>query len=162
MNQAAITAIRNIGATSQYIFVEGNSYSGAWTWTSVNTNLVSLTDPYNKIIYEMHQYLDSDGSGTSDVCVSTTIGVERVTSATAWLKANGKKGIIGEFAGGANAQCLTAVKGMLDYMKANSDVWLGALWWGGGPWWGTYIYAFEPPSSIGYNYYDSTLKTYHP
>jgi endoglucanase len=162
MNQAAINSIRGIGATSQYIFVEGNSYSGAWTWTSVNTNLGSLTDSSNKIVYEMHQYLDSDGSGTSDACVSTTIGVERVTAATAWLKANGKQGIIGEFAGGANSQCLTAVKGMLDHLKANSDVWLGALWWGGGPWWGTYIFAFEPPSSIGYNYYDATLKTYAP
>lgn len=32
LNQAAINGIRAAGATSQYIFVEGNSYSGAWTW----------------------------------------------------------------------------------------------------------------------------------
>ena len=141
LNQAAITAIRGAGATSQYIFVEGNSYSGAWTWTSVNTNLVALTDPQNKIVYEMHQYLDSDGSGTSDVCVSTTIGAERVAAATNWLRANGKLGIIGEFAGGANSACKTAVTGLLDHLKANSDVWTGALWWAGGPWWGNYIYS---------------------
>lgn len=35
LNQAAINGIRAAGATTQYIFVEGNSYSGAWTW--VNT-----------------------------------------------------------------------------------------------------------------------------
>jgi endoglucanase len=162
LNQAAIDGIRSTGATSQYIFVEGNSYSGAWTWATVNDNLKALTDPSNKIIYEMHQYLDSDGSGTVADCVSSTIGVERVQSATAWLKANGKLGIIGEFAGGANSVCLSAVKGMLDHLKANSDVWTGALWWGGGPWWGNYIFAFEPPSSTGYNYYDSTLVTYRP
>lgn len=140
MNQAAIDGIRAAGATSQYIAVEGNSYSGAWTWTDVNTNLANLTDSGNKILYEMHQYLDSDGSGTSDACVSATIGVERITSATAWLRANGKVGILGEFAGGANAVCEEAVAGMLDYMRANSDVWLGGLWWAGGPWWGMLRY----------------------
>ncbi|CEJ61474.1 Putative Endo-1,4-beta-D-glucanase [Penicillium brasilianum] len=162
LNQAAINAIRAAGATSQYIFVEGNSWSGAWTWTSVNTNLVSLTDPNNKIVYEMHQYLDSDGSGTSDTCVSSTIGQERVQSATEWLKSNGKLGFLGEFAGGANSVCQSAVTGMLDYMQANSDVWLGASWWAAGPWWGTYIYSIEPPSGTAYSYYLNILSAYFP
>lgn len=160
LNQAAINGIRAAGATSQYIFVEGNSYTGAWTWTSVNTNLAALTDPQNKIIYEMHQYLDSDGSGTSATCVSTTIGAERVQAATQWLRANGKQGIIGEFAGGANPTCQTAVTGLLDYLKANSDVWTGAMWWAAGPWWGDYIFSFEPPSGTGYTYYNSLLRSY--
>ncbi|KAH6646702.1 glycoside hydrolase superfamily [Truncatella angustata] len=152
LNQAAIDGIRAAGATSQYIFVEGNSWSGAWHWVSSGTatGMVSLTDPQDKIVYEMHQYLDSDGSGTSTSCVSTTIGKERVTEATAWLKANGKKGIIGETAGGANSQCISAVDGMLSYMQDNSDVWTGWLWWGGGPWWGDYIYSMEPPSGVAY------------
>ncbi|KAK3335831.1 putative cellulase precursor [Cercophora scortea] len=162
LNQAAINGIRAAGATSQYIFVEGNSYSGAWTWTNVNTNLAALTDPQNKIIYEMHQYLDSDGSGTSATCVSTDIGASRIASATAWLRANGKQGIIGEFAGGANSDCLQAVTGLLNHLKVNSDVWLGGLWWAGGPWWGNYIYSFEPPSGTGYSYYNSLLKSYAP
>ncbi|KAK3393416.1 glycoside hydrolase family 5 protein [Podospora didyma] len=162
LNQVAINGIRAAGATSQYIFVEGNSYSGAWTWTQVNTNLVSLTDPQNKIVYEMHQYLDSDGSGTSATCVSSTIGAERIASATAWLRANGKQGIIGEFAGGANSVCQAAVKGLLDHLKANSDVWTGGLWWGGGPWWGDYIFGYEPPSGTGYTYYNSLLRNYTP
>lgn len=37
LNQGAIDAIRAAGATSQTIFVEGNSYTGAWTWVSVIT-----------------------------------------------------------------------------------------------------------------------------
>jgi endoglucanase len=32
LNQAAIDGIRKAGATSQYIFVEGNAWSGAWHW----------------------------------------------------------------------------------------------------------------------------------
>lgn len=162
LNQAAINAIRATGATSQYIFVEGNSWSGAWTWTTVNTNLVALTDPNDKLVYEMHQYLDSDGSGTSDVCVSSTIGQERVEAATEWLQENGKLGFLGEFAGGANSVCQTAITGMLDYLEENSDVWLGASWWAAGPWWGTYIYSMEPPSGPAYVYYLDILASYFP
>ena len=152
LNQAAINGIRAAGATSQYIFVEGNSWSGAWHWVSSGTatDMVSLTDPANKIIYEMHQYLDSDGSGTSTACVSSTVGKERLTAATAWLRANNKKGILGETAGGANSQCISALTDMLSYMSDNADVWSGWLWWGGGPWWGDYIYGMEPPSGTAY------------
>lgn len=162
LNQAAIDAIRGVGATSQYIFAEGNSYTGAWTWTSVNDNLKALTDPSDKLVYEMHQYLDSDGSGTSATCVSATIGQERVQSATQWLQANGKKGFLGEFAGGANSVCESAVTGMLNYLEQNSDVWLGAEWWAAGPWWGSYIFSMEPPSGTGYTNYLSILKPYFP
>lgn len=160
LNQAAIDGIRGAGAKSQYIFVEGNSYTGAWTWTKVNDNLKALTDPQDKIVYEMHQYLDSDGSGTSETCVSTTIGKERVTDATQWLKDNKKVGVIGEFAGGVNDNCKTAITGMLDYMGDNSEVWLGALWWAAGPWWSDYIYSMEPSSGPAYTGMLSTLEPY--
>ncbi|KAI0806418.1 glycoside hydrolase family 5 protein [Xylaria sp. FL0064] len=162
LNQAAIDAIRAAGATSQYILAEGNSYSGAYVWNTTNNNLAGLTDSANKLIYEMHQYLDSDNSGTSDVCVSTTIGVDRVVGATEWLRENGKIGILGEFAGGANTQCQTAITGLLDHLQANSDVWQGALWWAAGPWWGNYIYSFEPPSGTAYTYYGNLLNSYAP
>nr|AYW35863.1 endoglucanase GH5 [Evansstolkia leycettana] len=162
LNQAAINAIRAAGATSQYIFAEGNSWTGAWTWTSVNDNMKQLTDPSNKLVYEMHQYLDSDGSGTSDQCVNSTIGYDRIVSATQWLQANGKVAFLGEFAGGSNSVCEAAVTGMLDYMEQNSDVWLGAEWWAAGPWWGNYIYSMEPPSGIAYQNYLSILEPYFP
>lgn len=32
LNQACINGIRSAGATSQLILVEGNSWTGAWTW----------------------------------------------------------------------------------------------------------------------------------
>ncbi|AEO68519.1 8b86b1b1-a110-44df-a455-8d46e0f58f1b [Thermothielavioides terrestris] len=162
LNQAAIDGIRGAGATSQYIFVEGNSWTGAWTWTSSGNgqSLASLTDPQDKLVYEMHQYLDSDGSGTSETCVSATIGQERIRDATAWLKAQGKKGVLGETAGGANAQCIAALTGMLGDMASNSDVWLGWLWWGAGPWWGSYIYGMEPPSGVAYQKVLPSLQAY--
>jgi endoglucanase len=132
--------------------------------SGTSTGMAGLTDPADssgsKIIYEMHQYLDSDGSGTATACVSSTIGKERVTEATTWLKANKKRGIIGETAGGANSQCISALTGMLSYMQDNSDVWTGWLWWGGGPWWGNYIYSIEPPSGVAYTGVLPSLQAY--
>ena len=160
LNQAAIDGIRAAGAKTQYIFVEGNAYSGAWSWTDNNDNLKGLTDSQDKIVYEMHQYLDSDSSGTSETCVSSTIGKERLTKATQWLKDNNKKGFIGEFAGGVNSDCETAVKGMLSYMSDNSDVWMGAEWWSAGPWWGSYMYSLEPTDGPAYSTYLPILKEY--
>lgn len=160
LNQAAIDGIRASGAKTQYIFIEGNSYTGAWKWTSENDNLKTLTDPQNKLVYQMHQYLDSDGSGTSADCVSETIGKERLQSATQWLKKNEKKGFLGEFAGGVNQQCQTAVKGMLEFMEGNSEVWMGAEWWAAGPWWGDYMYNLEPTDGGAYETYLPILEKY--
>jgi endoglucanase len=136
LNQAAIDGIRAAGATTQYITPEGNSWTGAWTWTSSGNgaSLVDLKDPEDKLIYQMHQYLDSDGSGTSAVCVSSTIFAERLAAATQWLRENGKKGVIGEYAAGNNAQCIEALKGGLQLLQDNGDVWWGAIWWAAGPW----------------------------
>src|ERR1700761_3935698 len=66
LNQAAINGIRGVGAKTQWIHVEGNSWTGAWTWTKSGNGatMAALTDPSNKIMYQMHQYLDTDGSGT--------------------------------------------------------------------------------------------------
>jgi endoglucanase len=102
---------------------------------------------------EMHQYLDSDASGTSDTCVSPTIGAERLADATAWLKANNLKGFLGEIGAGSNSNCISAVYGALCSMQQAGGVWIGttfatftllqnlnllpgALWWAAGPWWG--------------------------
>ncbi|KAL0931310.1 endoglucanase 3 [Colletotrichum truncatum] len=159
LNQAAIDGIRSTGSTN-WIWAEGNSWSGAHSWTNVNDNMKGLTDPLDKTVYEMHQYLDGDSSGTSGSCVSTTIGVERVKGATEWLRSNGKVGVLGEIGGGANAQCKEAVAGLLEHLKENSDIWLGATWWAAGPWWHDYFTSFEPDTGAGYQYYNELLKTY--
>ena len=84
----------------------------------------------------MHQYLDSDGSGTNEVCVSNTIGAERLAAATTWLQSSGFKGFLGEIGAGSNSDCIEAVYGALCSMQQADGVWLGAAWWAAGPWWG--------------------------
>ncbi|KAI9658420.1 MAG: hypothetical protein M1821_002553 [Bathelium mastoideum] len=168
MNQAAINGIRAAGATSQYITPEGNQWTGAWSWTTGNGETAngaagqmgSLTDPENKLIYQMHQYLDSDYSGTSADCQSGTILSQSLADATAWLRSNGKVAIIGELGAGDNALCQQALDDGLSYMAENSDVWKGALWWAAGPWWGTYIYGAEPTSGVAYPLVQGLLSQY--
>ncbi|QRV95710.1 Cellulase (glycosyl hydrolase family 5 protein) [Ceratobasidium sp. AG-Ba] len=147
LNQAAVNAIRATGATSQLILVEGTSWTGAWTWVSSGNAdaFKSIKDPNNNLAIEMHQYLDSDGSGTSGTCVSSTILAERLVAATNWLKSTGYKGFLGEVGAGSNDACIAAVKGGLCAMQ-QSGVWLGVTWWAAGPWWGNYFTSIEPPS----------------
>jgi endoglucanase len=138
---AAIAAIRNVGA-GNLIIVPGNGYTGAWTWDSnwygtPNAQVMGgIKDPYNWFMYDVHQYMDSDGSGTTENCVNATIGAERLKNFTAWLRANNKKAILGEFSSGRNSVCDQALKNMVQYMEDNADVWRGWTYWAGGPWWG--------------------------
>jgi endoglucanase len=168
LNQAAIDGIRSTGA-KQIIHVEGNHWSGAWSWTTRQFNnrgqtnaesMLNLKDPQNKLVYHMHQYLDTDGSGSHKECVSRTIGAERLREATAWLKKNKKVAFLGEFAGGDNAQCKAAVEGMLRYMQQNSDVWRGWAWWSAGPWWGPYMFSLEPKDGQAYKPYLDLIMKY--
>ncbi|KAF1989096.1 glycoside hydrolase family 5 protein [Aulographum hederae CBS 113979] len=156
LNQAAIDGIRAAGATSQWITPEGNAWSGAWSWTKSSENgatMGSLTDPSNKLIYQMHQYLDTDSSGTKAECASATIGEERLVDATNWLREQKKVALIGEYAAADNPTCKQAVDGMMKYMVKNSDVWKGAMWWAAGPWWGKQYFAnMEPTDGDAFRY----------
>ncbi|KAK2760269.1 hypothetical protein FQN54_002337 [Arachnomyces sp. PD_36] len=160
LNQAAIDGIRSAGAENHWIWAEGNSYSGAWTWAEVNDNLKKLTDPSSRTVFEMHQYLDKDGSGTSEECVSETIGRERLASATAWLEENGQVGVLGEFAGASNDVCKDAVKDMLAYLSMNNGVWWGLVWWSAGPWWEDYMFSIEPGTGPAHDWAVPTLAGY--
>ena len=73
---AAIEAIRAAGA-SQEILVPGSYYDGAWTWTTSDNAAVigtGVQDPAHNFAFEVHQYLDADGSGTHPGVVSAEIG----------------------------------------------------------------------------------------
>ncbi len=145
----AISAIRATGATN-LILVPGNGYTGAASWllnwygTPNGTVMLSITDPLNNFAFDVHQYLDTDSSGTSENCISSTIGSQRLNAFTNWLRTNNRRGFLGEFAGGRNTTCYAALGNMLDYMDANNDVWLGWTYWAAGPWWSEYIFTLEP------------------
>jgi endoglucanase len=153
---AAIAGIRAAGATNM-IFVPGNRWTGAWTWSQSDANgaanstaMLGIVDPGNNYVIEVHQYLDADGSGSNDGIVSTNVGWQRLTNFTAWARANNVKGFLGEYGVpgntlGSATNGSVALTNMLSYISTNSDVWLGWTYWGGGPWWGsTPTFLVEP------------------
>jgi endoglucanase len=143
---AAIAAIRNTGAT-QEILVPGSYWDGAWTWTSTDNAAVvgaGVQDPAHNFAFEVHQYFDSDGSGTHPGAVSATIGVERLTAVTQWAEATGNRLFLGEVGVTTDQTSLTAFDGMLTYMQQHTDAWQGMTYWAGGPWWGNYMFSIEP------------------
>jgi endoglucanase len=147
---AAIAAIRGTGAGNT-ISVPGNGWTGAWSWqqnwygTANAVAMLNIVDPGNNMVFEAHQYLDSSAGGASSQCMSTTIGSERLAPFIAWLRANGKKGLLAEFAGANNATCNAAVDGMLKTIENASDVMMGWIWWSAGPAWSNgYIFSIEP------------------
>jgi endoglucanase len=143
---AAIDSIRNAGA-KQEVLVPGSYWDGAWTWTSSDNSSVvggGVKDPANNFAFEVHQYLDSDGSGSHQDVVSATVGTERLQAATQWAESTGNKLFLGEFGVASDNTSLTAMDSMLTYMQQHADAWQGATYWAGGPWWGNYMYSAEP------------------
>jgi endoglucanase len=149
---AAIAAIRQTGATN-VITVPGNGYTGAHSWTTGgygtpnSTVMLGVVDPAKNFIYEVHQYLDEDSSGTHDTCDAAPAGAQSLMAFTAWAKTNGVRAMLGEFGAANNATCLTDLDGFLGYIDQNRDVFAGWTYWSAGPWWGTYMFSIEPSSS---------------
>ncbi|WP_259159307.1 glycoside hydrolase family 5 protein [Xanthomonas sp. 3793] len=148
--QAAIDGIRATGANN-LILVPGALWSGAHSWYSTIAGqsnavaLASIRDPLNRYAIEVHQYLDTDSSGTSASCVSATIGAERLRSFTGWLRSQRKRGFLGEFGSSSNRTCMLALDGMLRYLETNRDVWLGSSVWAAGAWWrADYPFTLQP------------------
>ncbi|BEJ13615.1 hypothetical protein CspHIS471_0307890 [Cutaneotrichosporon sp. HIS471] len=129
--QAAVNAIRSAGAQN---ILPGNQWTKAETWTSgANNPILSITDPtggLDRLLLDVHKYLDADGSGTSRECV--TDGLDVLAPFVGWLKINGRRAIITEM-GGANTQsCQTYIPKMLQYVVDNNDVLVGFTAWAAG------------------------------
>lgn len=146
---AALAAIRTAGATN-LVTVPGNAWTGAHSWsqswygTANGTVMKGIVDPGHNMLFEVHQYFDGDSSGTSDQCVSATIGSEKLSGFTSWLRTNGYRALLGEIGVASNATCNAALADAIGHLEANADVWAGWTWWAAGPWWGGYMYSIEP------------------
>jgi endoglucanase len=132
---AALAAIRAAGAKN-LVLVPGVAYTGAHSWISAgNTAMDGVVDPADHFAFEVHQYFDSDSSGTHPQAVSGTIGSERIEAFQEWARAKNVKAVLGEFNGGRNPASYNALRDICSEMSANPDVWLGWAAWAGGPRW---------------------------
>ena len=96
--------------------------------------LYQITDPLNNTAIDIHEYLDSDFSGSHQAC--TQPGPSNLAYLTSWLQQHGLKGFVSEFGGDNNTQCDTYLTDLLTYLSDN-DVYIGWAAWAAGPFWGT-------------------------
>jgi len=132
--QAAVNAIRAAGATSQIILIPGSSWSSAQALpTEAGPQLLTVTDPaggVNKLVFDVHKYLDSDNSGTHDECVTDNVGVFQTL--VNWLQQNGRQAILSETGGGHTQSCYTALNSQLAFIKNSYPTMLGFTVWSAG------------------------------
>ena len=146
---AAIAAIRQTGAKN-LILVPGSGWSGAHSWSSHSYGtpnakvMLGIEDSQRNYVFEVHQYLDSDSSGTSAECLDATVGSRRLAGFTHWAREHQKRAFLGEFGAGADPVCMAALEDMLTFMEQNADVWLGWTYWAAGPWNPTYFTSLQP------------------
>jgi len=145
--QAAVNAIRAAGATSQNLLLPGSSFSSAEAFpTEAGPLLVTVTDPAggtDKLLFDVHKYLDSDNSGTHAECVTDNVDV--LTTLVEFLQANGnRQAILSETGGGNTASCETDLGSQLAYIKANSESIVGFAIWAAGAFDTTYILTVTP------------------
>lgn len=119
--QAAVTAIREAGATSQMILLPGNDWTSAAKFISNGSGdaLKNVTNPDGSVaglIMDVHKYLDSDNSGTSTECVTNNID-DAFAPLADWLRANNRQAFLSETGGGNVASCETLMCQQLQYLK---------------------------------------------
>lgn len=132
--QTCVTAIRQAGATSQIILLPGTDFTAVGGFASVSGPALSGVHNLNgdkaNLIFDVHQYLDADSSGTTTTC--THNGVDSLQELANWLRSNGRMALLSETGGGNTASCETDVCAELDWMNYNNDVYLGWVGWAAG------------------------------
>lgn len=142
--QTAINAIRATGAT-QRILVPGAYWGSGNEFVEKNASeLIKISDPLNNFSYDIHQYLDHDGSGTHKDCLGPADSVATLSGLTAWLKANNRTAFLSEIGVTAEPAPCASLAAILQYLHANSAQWDGYTYWAAGPWWQDYIFGVEP------------------
>ncbi|KAL8998498.1 MAG: hypothetical protein Q9169_002441 [Polycauliona sp. 2 TL-2023] len=131
---------------------ESNGYTSAGTFVSSGSAkaLASVKDAdgsTDKLIFEVHKYLDEDNSGTHLDCVSNNI--DAFEDLTAFLKENKRQALLAETGGGPTESCLTNVCELLSYLNENDDVYMGYLGWGAGSFDDKYELSLTPVGGDG-------------
>jgi endoglucanase len=157
-----VTAIRQAGATSQYILIPGTDYTsaGAFLDNGSADALIKITNPDGStdgLVFDVHKYLDSDNSGTHAEC--TTDNASAFTALGEWLRENNRKAMLTETGGGPNeSSCLTNMCSQLDVLNKYGDVYLGWVGWSAGNFDTDYVLS-EVPVQNGNSWVDQKLVT---
>jgi len=130
IQNAAIRAIRDAGARN-LILASPNYWGSAptWDWSDNPVKMLDISDPINNTAFDIHYYFTGVGDGKQ---CTVGAGSTDLVTVTNWLRTNGKKAFLGEFATHYNPGCYKEMDNLLGFIDANRDVWLGWSYWPGG------------------------------
>lgn len=121
--QAAVMAIRGAGAAAQLISLPAAGWQtpGALLGSAARRGeaLARVVNPDGSaegLVFDVHLYLDADGSGTQQACVTDGVAGSWAPLA-AWLRAKGRRAVVSETGGGDSPSCLELVCRALNYFK---------------------------------------------
>lgn len=151
--QGAVNALRD-GGSQHLLLVSGGRWAGIHEWskvfsgTSNATAFANFKDPLDRMAIEVHQYADSNFSGTGTTCLQPSRFPNMFSVIGDWARNNGHRLFLGETGVAANEACLQTLDTMLALSSA-PDVWLGFTYWAAGRWWGTtYSYSIQPKAGV--------------
>ncbi len=139
---AALTGIRSV-TESQIVAIPGTYYTGAHDWiTSGNAAVWANFKDTGPSLFEMHEYMDSDFSGTHPTCYNSYPAIAATTS---WLRDKHFKAFLGEVAYSTDETCNNNGPAFFAGLSQNADVWVGWTWWGAGAEFGSnYMFNLNP------------------
>ena len=155
-----MTAIRKAGATSQKILLPGTQYTSGAAFISDGSGpaLLKVTNPdgsTDNLFFDVHQYLDSDNSGTNAECATNNVASFQTLGA--WLRSNKRQAMLSETGGGPDASsCLTDLCQQFDTLNEYSDAFLGWTGWAAGMFDTSYVLS-ETPTGSGTDLTDQPL-----
>jgi len=157
--QYAVTSIRKAGAGNT-ILLPGSDFAsaGAFQYNS-GAAMLGVKNPdgtANNLVFDVHQYIDADGSGTNAEC--TQNATPQFNALAGWLRSNGRKAMLSEFGGGNTQSCYNLVCSSLDAVNSNSDVFLGVTTWAAGAFTNGYA-LLEAPNGQTPNFIDQPIMT---
>lgn len=156
--QAVVTAIRPLAPDTTFL-LPGSSYQSAGALPNgAGPSLLGVLNPDGTargLLFDVHQYLDSDRSGTHATCVTDNVELAFLPL-TKWLRLHGRRAIVTETGGGNVGSCYVELCAEVAYLKANADVIVGVVGWAAGAFSQSYVLT-ETPTKSGGVWNDHTL-----
>jgi len=167
--QKVVTAIRAAAGKDHIILLPGTAYASAGAFLSQSedylSNITNADGTTTNLIFDVHQYLDPDGSGTNSTCDHNNVVTNASSDTTAafpplaaWLRENGRLAFLSETGGSSDSSCLLNLCEQFKYLMENSDVFLGWTGWGAGSFVTSYVLSETPFGDVG-AYVDQAIVT---